>query len=146
MARRQPLAGRPLQKGIIDLARRLGWRVAHTPPVLTKFGWRTPVAADGKGFPDLLLVRERALVAEIKGDGDRLTKEQSTWLSAFRIAGIEAHVWTPEGWIDGSIEETLRVRNRVLPVRAAPDPHEAPSAAQERTQSVTTQAGHAHSA
>jgi hypothetical protein len=112
MPERQRLSGRPLQKGIIDTARRLGWRVAHTPPVLTKHGWRTAVAADGKGFPDLLLVRERAMVIEVKGDGDKLTKEQQVWLTAFRLAGIEAHVGTPQLWLDGTIEEWLRVRRR----------------------------------
>lgn len=113
MANRQRLSGKPLQKGIIDTARRLGWRVAHTPPVLTKHGWRTAVAADGKGFPDLFLLRERAMVIEVKGDGDKLTKEQEVWLTAFRLAGIEAHVGTPALWLDGTIEEWLRERRRV---------------------------------
>jgi len=102
--------GRELQRAIIELARRLGWKVAHTPPIPTERGWRTAVAADGKGFPDLLLVRDRILVAEIKGDSDRLRAEQKAWLSAFRMAGVEAHVWTPSTWADGSIEERLRWR------------------------------------
>lgn len=51
---------------IIELARILGWRVAHFRPAQTRHGWRTPVAADGKGFPDLVLVRERVIYAELK--------------------------------------------------------------------------------
>ncbi len=105
-----PLKGRELQKGIIELARRLGWRVAHTPPIPTERGWRTAVAADGKGFPDLLMVRDRVIVAEVKGDTDRMKKEQHEWLSAFRLAGIAAHVWTPESWRSGEIERILQSR------------------------------------
>jgi VRR-NUC domain-containing protein len=108
--RRLPLRGRPLQKAIIELARQLGWRVAHFPPVETQRGWRVPVAADGKGFPDLILVRERIIVAEIKGDGDRLTPEQDNWLHAFRMAGISTYTWTPAEWREGIIEGMLRSR------------------------------------
>ena len=135
---REPLRGRELQKGIIDLARRLGWRVAHTPPVLTKHGWRTAVAADGKGFPDLLLVRERCVVAEVKGDGDYLKPEQSAWLTAFRMAGIEAYVWTPVLWLDGTIEEALRARRRVLPVQPLSDLDSGLAASQEGSGRVIT--------
>ncbi len=110
MASKPVLRGRPLQKGIIEVARRFGWKVAHTPPIQTERGWRTAVAADGKGFPDLLMVRERVLVAEIKGDGDRLTEEQAAWIAAFASAGVEAHVWTPKDWREGRVEEALARR------------------------------------
>lgn len=96
------------------MARQLGWRVAHFPPVVTERGWRTPVAADGKGFPDLVLVRDRVVVAEIKGT-DRLSREQRQWLDAFRLAGIAAHVWTPSDWRSGAVERVLRARG--------PDPY-----------------------
>lgn len=111
MATSQHLTGRELQRAVIDLARRLGWRVAHTPPIPTERGWRTAVAADGKGFPDLLLVRDRVIVAEIKS-ADRLSREQKEWLSAFRMAGIAAHVWTPDEWASGEIERILRARSQ----------------------------------
>lgn len=107
---REPLRGRPLQKAIIDEARLRGWRVAHTPPVKTEFGWRTPVAADGKGFPDLVLVRERILWREVKGDGDKLTSEQTLWQSALALAGQDVGVWTPEDWLSGKISDELRER------------------------------------
>lgn len=42
---------RQWQAQVIELARILGWRVAHFRPALTKHGWRTPVQADGAGFP-----------------------------------------------------------------------------------------------
>lgn len=75
----------------------------------TERGWRTPVAADGKGFPDLVLVRDRIVVAEIKGS-DRVKPEQRAWLDAFRLAGTEAYVWTPETWAAGEVERILRLR------------------------------------
>lgn len=106
------LTGRKLQDAIIEMAQRLGWKVAHTPPVKTEHGWRTPVRADGKGFPDLVLVRDRVIVAEVKGDTDRLRREQEEWLSAFRMAGVAAHVWTPQSWRSGEIERILTARTQ----------------------------------
>lgn len=107
------LKGRDLQRGIIDLAHRLGWMVAHFPPVpgYGERAWRTPVAADGKGFPDLLLVRDRLIVAEIKGT-DRLSPHQRRWLDAFRLAGTPAYVWTPKEWASGEVERILRARSQ----------------------------------
>jgi hypothetical protein len=103
--------GRELQHAVIDCAHRFGWRVAHTPPIKGEHGWRTAVAADGKGFPDLLLVRERVIVAEIKGT-DRLSPEQNDWLSAFRMAGVPAYVWTPKEWASGEVERVLHARGQ----------------------------------
>ncbi len=104
------MKGRDLQRAIIDLARTLGWRVAHTPPIPTERGWRTAVAADGKGFPDLLLLRDRVIAAEVKGTRDRLRPEQEEWLTAFRLAGCCAYVWTPAEWADGTVASTLAAR------------------------------------
>jgi len=116
----QPLKGRELQKAIIEMARQLGWKVAHTPPIATERGWRTAVAADGKGFPDLVLVRDRLIVAEVKGDTDRLRPEQRDWLTAFRMAGISAHVWTPDSWRTGEVERILTARTQEVR-RGAPE-------------------------
>lgn len=106
------LTGRELQRDVINLARMLGWKVAHTPPVETVRGWRTPtLGSEGKGFPDLLMVRDRVIVAEIKGS-DRLSREQEGWLTAFRMAGVTAYVWTPESWESGEIDNVLRARSQ----------------------------------
>jgi hypothetical protein len=102
--------GRELQRAIIELARRLGWRVAHFPPVPCDGRWRTPVAADGKGFLDLILLRERLIVAEVKGDTDRLRPEQKEWISAWRIAGFEPVVWTPALYDSGVVRAALETR------------------------------------
>ena len=43
------------QRMVIDMAHLFGWRVAHFRKVQTHGRWMTAVAADGKGFPDLVL-------------------------------------------------------------------------------------------
>lgn len=84
------------QQQVIDLAHLHGWRIAHFRPAQNARGdWRTPVAADGKGFPDLVLTRDRLLFAELKTDAGRLTVEQRHWLDALQRAGAEVAVWRP---------------------------------------------------
>lgn len=118
------MTGRELQAAIVDLARTLGWRVAHFASVPVKRGprviWMTPAQADGRGFPDLILLRERLLAVEVKGDGDSLRDEQRTWLDAFAIAGEQAVVWTPKDWGEGGpIEKELSLRHRRFPQEAS---------------------------
>ena len=55
------------QSAIVELARLLGYRVAHFRAAKTAHGWRTPVAADGAGWPDLTLAKPgRLLFVECK--------------------------------------------------------------------------------
>jgi hypothetical protein len=64
---------------VLQYAKLRGWRSAHFRPAKTIDGWRTPVSGDGKGFPDLLLVRgDRVIVAELKVGKNKLTLEQIT--------------------------------------------------------------------
>jgi hypothetical protein len=107
-----PISESELQNAIIDLARQLGWRIAHFRPAMTRHGWRTPVSADGKGFPDLILVRDRVIAAEIKTDKGKLTDDQETWLDAFQAAGIAVAVWRPEQWWDGTIDTILAIQTQ----------------------------------
>jgi len=87
--------------GIIDLAHLHGWRVAHFRPARTAAGWRTPVAGDGVGCPDLIMVRgPRLIAAELKSKGGDLTVEQIAWLAS--VDGIEVHTWRPEHYPLGS--------------------------------------------
>lgn len=111
-----------LQQAVIDTARTLGWRVAHFRPAQTRHGWRTPVAADGKGFPDLVLVhreRGRLIFAEMKSDKGRTTPEQDAWLAGLQAVAelvpdvVSVHVWTPADWPE-RIVETLSERQVVL--------------------------------
>jgi hypothetical protein len=82
---------------VLDLARMFGWRVAHFRPALTSRGWRTPVQADGAGFPDLLMARgSRLVAAELKREkGSATTPDQDAWLAALAAAGCEAFLWRP---------------------------------------------------
>ena len=109
---RERISGARLQAAIVERARLEGWAVAHFRPARTAKGYRTPVAYDGKGYPDLTLVRDRVVFAEVKGDGDSLRLEQQAWLELLELAGAEVYVWTPALWLAGSIDEVLRRRGR----------------------------------
>lgn len=98
-----------LQDAVIELAHLFGWRVAHFRAARTKSGWATPVAADGKGFPDLMMARrERLIFAELKSAKGKLTLEQEEWMSALRHTGSTLAVWYPRDWESGVIEDELR--------------------------------------
>lgn len=73
-----------IQSAILDIARLFGWRVYHT------FDSRKSEA----GFPDLVLVRDRVIYAEVKRDGQRPRPSQIDWLNALSRAGAEVYVWT----------------------------------------------------
>lgn len=84
------------QKLVVELAHVLGYVVAHFRPAMTKHGWRTPAGADGKGWPDLVLVsklRHRTVFAELKGPGGSLSREQKLWQEWLSGAGQEHVVW-----------------------------------------------------
>lgn len=95
------------QRAVIELAQLLGWRVAHFRPARTEQGWRTAVAADGAGFPDLVLVRFTVVYAELKAEKGRVSEAQAAWHDALRAAGQECHVWRPSDW-DAIVERLGR--------------------------------------
>lgn len=69
--------------------------------------WETPVQADGAGFPDLILVRDRVVWAEIKVGRNKLSEAQERWRTA--LNGIaEFHVWREDDWLEGRVETILR--------------------------------------
>lgn len=102
-----------MQSAVVECARLFGWRVAHFRPALTKRGWRTPVSADGAGFPDLVLVRDRLLVRELKAAVGRVSVEQVVWLDAFERCCVDVGVWRPDDWLSGRVELELRGAARV---------------------------------
>ncbi len=89
-------------RDVLTLARRLGWRTAHFRPARTADGgWRTAVQGDGKGFLDLLLLRDGALiVAELKVGKGKLTPEQAAWVAAWEAAGVAVYLWRPADWVE----------------------------------------------
>ncbi len=103
------LSEKDLQAAIIQLAHIYGWRVAHFRPAMNAKGqWRTPVAADGAGFPDLCMVSNTTVAyVEVKARKGRLNVNQTVWLDRLKMAGAEAMVWRPAEWQDGTIERFL---------------------------------------
>lgn len=94
---------RQFQGEVIALARLLGWKVAHFRPARVRRGGRdiyeTPVGADGKGWPDLVLVRAGTIIfAELKVGKNTASEEQVAWLDALRETGAAAGVWRPSDW------------------------------------------------
>lgn len=86
------------QAQVLMLAKLTGWRSAHFRTAKTPRGHRTPVAGDGKGFLDTVLVRERVLFAELKVLPNETSSDQEDWIRALRNAGQEVYVWYPEDW------------------------------------------------
>jgi hypothetical protein len=74
------------QGWVVDLATLNGWRVYHT--LFSK--------GSEAGWPDLSLVRSpRFIVAEVKAEDGRVTRDQWGWLDALSACGIETYVWRP---------------------------------------------------
>jgi len=89
------------QRAVLAFANLHGWRTAHFRPGLNRRGqWQTAVQGDGAGFPDLVLVRERVVWAELKSDRGKVSAEQQEWINALCRAGQEVYVWrpTPGDW------------------------------------------------
>lgn len=95
------------QEQIVTLAHLYHYRVAHFRPAQTSKGWRTPVSADGKGFPDLCLVGNgRLIFAEVKSGKNKLSTEQWEWLEDLGRTKAEVYHWA-EG--KDSLEEIAEV-------------------------------------
>lgn len=100
---------RDFQAAVIETAHVFGWRVAHFRPARTAHGWRTAVAGDGSGFPDLVLLhpgRREIIARELKATGGKLSREQAQWLADLEACGVDSGVWCPDDWDE--IERTLR--------------------------------------
>lgn len=85
-----------LQRTIIEYAQLNGWLVYHTHDS----------RHSAAGFPDLTLVRERVIFAELKSEKGQLSADQQVWVARLKAAGADAQVWRPSDW--DQIAETLR--------------------------------------
>ncbi len=114
MWRGRAVLERELQKGVIDVARILGYRVSAFRPAQTSKGWRTAVQGDGVGWPDLCIVGQgRILFRELKVGRNTLSAEQVEWIRALEEAGSDVGVWTDVDWHSGLIEAELRREGQV---------------------------------
>lgn len=90
------------QQRVIDLAHQHGWLVASFRPArVLRNGvekYETPVGADGRGWPDLVLVRDRVIFAELKSDKGPLRPDQEKWGEWLDDADAEYWVWRPKLW------------------------------------------------
>jgi hypothetical protein len=80
--RSNTMTEREFQDAVVDVAHTFGWSVFHARPAGTNKGWRTPIAYDGKGYPDLTLIHRcgHIVFAEIKREaGASTSAEQIEW-------------------------------------------------------------------
>jgi hypothetical protein len=75
---------------VVALAKKRGFLVYHP------FDSRKSTA----GFPDLVLVRERVIFAELKTDIGKTTADQERWIEGLGYAKAEVHLWRPEDWAE----------------------------------------------
>lgn len=108
------MSEKEFQTEVCRLAHAHGWRIAHFRPVRVQRAdgsvyYETPVAKDGTGFPDLLMVRKgcRPVYAELKVKTNTPSAQQWEWIHALREAGAIAKVWYPSDWQD--VVETLTI-------------------------------------
>ena len=82
------------ERTVLNVAHAYGWRAMTIRPVFdgTRKRWQTPVGADGAGWPDITLVRERIVVAELKSGTGRTTPAQRDWLERLATAGVEGYI------------------------------------------------------
>lgn len=87
----------PFLARVRALAKQHGWLTYHTH--------RSDRSEPG--FPDLVLVRDSVIFAELKTNTGKPTHEQGLWLSLLCHAGAEAVVWRPADW-DAIVERLTR--------------------------------------
>lgn len=86
---------------VAEFARSEGWLVAHFTATQARPGtFITPVKYDGKGFPDLTLVRaDRLVFVECKRKGvKKLRPDQESWRDALLLTAAEWYLWNPLDW------------------------------------------------
>lgn len=83
------------QRQVVELAKLRGFKVYHT----------YNAQRSEAGLPDLLLVRERVLWAELKRESGKVSSEQLEWIHALIAALQEVYVWRPSDW--PQIQEVL---------------------------------------
>ncbi len=94
-----PISEAEFQRQVMQFAKLHGWRTAHFRKAQRQNGtWLTPVAGDGKGFLDIVLVRHRLLFVELKTERGKLTPEQEAWVQALEDADQTVYVWRPSDW------------------------------------------------
>ena len=76
------------QRAVTEAAEALGWRVWHD----------NDSRRNEPDLPDLELIRERFLKAELKRAAGVPTPGQERYLLALARAGVETYLWRPSDW------------------------------------------------
>ena len=85
------------QRQFTELAELYGWAFVHWRPARTKHGWRTPGEGPlAKGWPDVVLVRERLIAVELKASRGKLSPDQERVRDILLAGGVEWYVFRPE--------------------------------------------------
>lgn len=80
------LSEREWQRQVVQLAQQLGWhKTYHT----------YDSRRSHSGFPDLVLVRDRVIFAELKRQNTHPSADQVEWLNRLANAGAETYLWRP---------------------------------------------------
>jgi len=107
---RQNVSELDWERTLVALAAMNGWKVAGFRAARVGKGWQTPVRHDAKGWPDLVLVRDKVIFVELKTDKGTIRPEQHQWIAWLEAAGQEVHVWRPSDWDE--VVEVLRWKDR----------------------------------
>lgn len=99
VTRPRPITEAAFQRQVVQLAKMLGWKIYH--PVVSRLSV--------KGWPDLVIVRERVLYRELKAENKQTTPEQDEWLAVLAAAGQDVGVWWPH-MLETEIKQTLTRR------------------------------------
>lgn len=83
------------QRWVVATARANGWLV-RIMDQRGRPGWRGQ--ASDKGWPDLLLVRDRVVWLELKARDGTLREDQKVVLAALQAAAAEVYVVDPSSW------------------------------------------------
>lgn len=105
---------RDFTRWVVEVAGTYGWKCAHfgnTVKIVRRRDASTVVIPDrdAAGFPDLICVRERLLVAELKLAPNKPTANQIDWIEGLQAAGVETHVWN-----DRQLDQITRVFRTVI--------------------------------
>lgn len=93
------LLEKPYQVRVITFAENCGWEVFHHGDSRKQVRPGVFVGdIQARGFPDLVLVRERVLYRELKQDGEYLDPWQRYWAARLEAAGCDYDLWRPADW------------------------------------------------
>lgn len=102
------------QKQVLDLCKLMHLHTAHFRPALARSGrYMTPVAGDGKGWPDLTIVGPGGILfRELKSPTGSRSPEQRKWAEWLAEAGQDVAVWKPRDLVSGRIQRELETIRR----------------------------------